>query len=223
MDSNTADAVPSREIEDTGMIQRLQDQQKIYQYAQEVHENPRLLNERAFYPAHDKRLETAAYKKVHDRLTKELDLPCLVCGVKHSTLGDDAENRYGAKQMETHHHIIEWALANAIDAAKFSRILLPHLKAQHPQKADYQKDAFNDEDVRNWVDHSEDNLWVLCDVHHRAKFLGIHEVSYPIWAPMNLLRGDFEDYVRAQIAATKPAKAAHGSAATKAVPGPQKS
>ena len=82
------------------------------------------------------------------------------------------------------------------------------LKAQHPQKADYQKDAFTDEDVRNLVDHSEDNLWVLCDVHHRAKFLGIHEVSYPIWAPMNLLRGDFEDYVRQQIEASKPAKKA---------------
>ena len=75
--------------------------------------------------------------------------------------------------------------------------------------------------MRNWVDHSEDNLWVLCDVHHRAKFLGIHEVSYPIWAPMNLLRTDFEDYVRAQIAATKPAN--NGTPATKAPPRPQKS
>jgi hypothetical protein len=38
---------------------------------------PRLLNERAFYPAHDKRKESPAYKKAHDHLTKKLDLPCL--------------------------------------------------------------------------------------------------------------------------------------------------
>ena len=29
-------------------------------------------------------------------------------------------------------------------------------------------------------DHGEDNLWVLRDVHHRAKFFGIHEVTFPI-------------------------------------------
>jgi hypothetical protein len=99
----------------------------------------------------------------------------------------------------------------------------PHLKVQHPQREEYQKDAFTDEDVRNWVDHSEDNL-VLCDVHHRAKFLGIHEVSYPIWAPMNLLRNDFEDYVRQQIEAAKPAKKANGKeAATNTSPQPKAS
>jgi hypothetical protein len=76
-------------------------------------------------------------RKQHDHLTKKLDLPCFVCGVKFSTLKDKTQSRYGAKAMETHHHVIE------------------------------------------------DNLWVLCDVHHRAKFLGIHEITYPIWCPMD--------------------------------------
>jgi len=196
---------PSRDKQDKGMIQRLKDQRAVYRKAQEIHENPRMLNERAFYPAHDKRNETPLYKKAHDHLTKTLDLPCLVCGVKNSTLKDKTENRYGAKQMETHHHIIEWALANAIDAAKFNKIILPHLKQRHPQNPDYAKAAFSEEDVANWVDHSEDNLWVLCDVHHRAGYLGIHEITYPIWCPMDLLRSDFEEYVRQQIQANKPA------------------
>jgi hypothetical protein len=185
--------------QDKGMVQRLKDQRTVFRKAQEIHENPRTLKERAFYPAHDKRLETAAYKKAHRHLAVELDLPCLVCGVKNSTLKNKAQNRYGAKQMETHHHVIEWSLANAIDAAKFNKIILPHLKVRHPHNPDYAKAGFDDKDVADWVDHSEDNLWVLCDVHHRAAYLGIHEITYPIWCPMDLLREDFENYVRSQI------------------------
>ncbi|HXC54476.1 MAG TPA: hypothetical protein VNU97_04215 [Rhizomicrobium sp.] len=195
----------SRNAQDKGMVQRLKDQRTVFRNAQAIHENPSLLKQRAFYPAHDARKETPLYKKAHDHLTKTLDLPCLVCGVKNSTLQDKAENRYGAKAMETHHHIIEWALANAIDAAKFNKIILPHLKTRHPQNPDYAKAAFNDDDVRAWVDHSEDNLWVLCDVHHRAGYLGIHEITYPIWCPVDLLRSDFEEYVRQQIQLNKPA------------------
>jgi hypothetical protein len=37
------------------------------------------------------------------------------------------------------------------------------------------------------VDHSPDNLWVLCDVHHRHKFVGIHAITYPIWGPQDLV------------------------------------
>jgi len=57
------------------------------------------------------------------------------------------------------------------------------------------------EDVKGWVDHSPDNLWVLCDVHHRAKYFGIHEITYPIWCPMDLLDPEFDDYVRKQLKA----------------------
>ena len=142
----TTECPASRSKQDKGMVQRLTDQRKIFQYAKKVHENPRILQERAFYPEHDKRKETPAYKKVHNHLTKELDLPCLVCGVKHSTLNDKIQNRYGAQQMETHHHITEWALANAIDAKKFSKIILPHLKARHSDKEEYQKPEFTDEE-----------------------------------------------------------------------------
>lgn len=181
------------------MVQRLKDQRGVFRKAQQIHENPRTLKERAFYPAHDKRLETKEYKAVHHHLAVELDLPCLVCGVRNSTLKDKRENRYNARQMETHHHVIEWSLANAIDADKFNRIILPHLKVRHPQNPDYAKAAFTDADVAAWVDHSADNLWVLCDVHHRAAYLGIHEITYPIWCPMDLLRDDFEAYVRQQL------------------------
>lgn len=163
-----------------------------------IHENHRQLDERAFYPAHDARKESAAYAKVHKELCIDKDLPCLVCGVRHSTLHDKKENRYAARAMETHHHIIEWALANAIDSDRFNKTLRPNLAHRHPHNAIYQREM-TPQEIHDWVDHSPDNLWVLCDVHHRHKFLGIHEISYPIWCPQDLLRPDFEDMVKNQI------------------------
>jgi len=199
-------------------ITRLKDQTKVQTHVNRVKAaktltlKRRALDEMAFYPAHDKRTESPEYHKVHVDLTVTRDLPCLVCGVRKSTLDDPGENPYGAKQMETHHHMIEWALANAVDVAKFNKIVRPHLALRHPQVRDYRQDMSVDQ-VKAWVDHSPDNLWVLCDVHHRAKFLGIHEITYPIWCPMDLMMDDFEAYVRSQVAIVARAKSKGRSAA----------
>ncbi len=48
------------------------------------HEVHRLLDERAFYPAHDARKESAAYSKIHKQLVKEHG--CLICGVTKDIL-----------------------------------------------------------------------------------------------------------------------------------------
>lgn len=181
-----------------GDIQRLSEHAANFQVVKQHIQN-HTIHELQFYPEHDVRRETDEYKAVHRKLTVDLDLPCLVCGVRHSSLSVAAENPYGAKQMETHHHIVEWALQNAIDVGKFNKILRPHLAARHPQRAEYRADM-DETRIRAWVDHSEDNLWVLCDVHHRAMYLGIHELTYPIWSPMNLLRDDFEAWVKSEIA-----------------------
>ena len=180
-----------------GDIQRLSDHASNYHIVKR-HIQQHDINELQFYPEHDKRRETPEYKKAHEHLVYELDLPCLVCGVKNSTLDDPDENPYGAKQMETHHHVVEWALQNAIDVKKFNKTLRPHLAHQHPDDDEYKKD-FTKDQIKAWVDHSEDNLWVLCNVHHRAKYLGIHEITYPIWCPMDLLRDDFETWVEKEI------------------------
>jgi len=179
--------------EDKGMKRRLKDQLKVYKKA--VNRINRTLKEIDFYPVHDKRIETKEYQAVHKKLAIEQDRPCLICGVRNSTLKDKTQNIYQAKQMETHHHIIEWSLANAIDTDKFNKRLLPSLQRRHPKREDYKK-PFTEEQIRNWVDHDEDNLWVLCDVHHRAQYFGIHEITDPIWGPVDLLRDDFEKFAR---------------------------
>jgi hypothetical protein len=195
--------------QDTGRNTRLQDQLRIFNKAQAVQGSQRVLEEMEFYPAHDPRQETPEYLAAHKKLVVDQNRACLVCGVRHSTLSDPTRNLYRAKQLETHHHVVEWALINAVDADKFNRILLPALRARHPFKLLYRKSALTVAEVKAWIDHDEDNLWVLCDVHHRAKFFGIHEITHPIWGPVDLLRDDFATYVREQIqgtAAAKPAK-----------------
>lgn len=194
-----------------GDIHRLREQLQNYRTVQQ-HIQHHTVDELQFYPGHDPRRETKEYAAVHKHLTVELDLPCLVCGVRHSTLGDKNENPYQARQMETHHHVIEWALANAIDPDKFNKIMRPTLAHRHPNDPTWNyEQAFDATKIAAWVDHSEHNLWVLCDVHHRAKYLGIHEITYPIWCPMDLLKPDFANWAKSEIdhlRAGKPPKKA---------------
>jgi hypothetical protein len=181
--------------------------------AEGVHGRPEVLLDPMFYPPHDQRTETSGYRAVHHELTVVKDLPCLVCGVRHSTLDKKDQNPYGAVAMETHHHIVEWALANAIDPGLFNRALLPNLKEKHPGKSEYDKPEFTEQDVRDWVDHSPDNLWVLCDVHHRHKWVGIHQLSYPMWAPQDLLKQTFRDEVAAAVSEWERSHPAKGTSA----------
>lgn len=149
----------------------------------------RMLQEAVMVPAHPPRVATAGYRAVHRRLIVELDLPCIACGVTHSTLTDPARNPADALQMETHHHVIEWSLINAIDLAKFNaRIVAKH---RHSQPEKYAHD-FTQSEMEAWIDHDPDNLWVLCDVHHRHSMVGIHSITYPIWGPQDLLIDGYE-------------------------------
>jgi len=171
-----------------------------------THVVERMLHEVAFYPPHDVRKESPAYAKSHDDLVRKQDLPCLACGVKQSTLKDPKQNPFGAVQMETHHHVIEWALANAIDPDKFNARVLPGLLRRNPTKYAAMKKGMTQKQILDWVDHDEDNLWVLCDVHHRHVFVGIHAITYPIWGPQDLVDTDLLQSEIAQAASGKSAK-----------------
>lgn len=185
--------------ENRGAVARISDQLNAYERVRQ-HMQRHSIDEVQFYPEHDKRQETPQYKAAHHHLVNELKLPCLVCGVTVDTLKDPQKNPYQARQLETHHHVIEWSLANAIDVDKFNAGLRPHLAHRHPKDPtwEYEK-PFDQKKIADWVDHSEHNLWVLCDVHHRAKYAGIHELTYPTWVPMNLFRDDFADWANSEI------------------------
>jgi hypothetical protein len=196
------------------------------------HAVERMLDERAFYPALDQRKESPGYAKMHKQMTVTDDIACLVCGVRHSTLSDPAHNPFGAIQLETHHHVIEWALANAIDPAKFNQRIVPGLRrmaqrrAQDPAYAaksplykefDAAYQGVMDLDtIKQWIDHAADNLWVLCDIHHRHKYVGIHAITYPIWGPQDVVESGL---AQQQIDAAKSGKTDKPAAKPAAVTG----
>jgi len=180
-----------------------------------THAVERMLHEVAFYPPHDQRKESPAYAKSHDDMVRKKDLPCLACGVRQSTLKDPKQNPFGAVQMETHHHVIEWALANAIDPDKFNTHVLPGLLRRNPDKYAPMKNGMTKQQILDWVDHDEDNLWVLCDVHHRHVFVGIHAITFPIWGPQDLLDAELLGEYIGQAASAKKAKTPAKTPATK--------
>lgn len=112
-------------------------------------------------PPHPPREETPAYAQAHHHLTKVLDSPCAMCGVRNSTLHIPAENPFGATALETHHYPIERSLLDACDPKKIG-VVFPQVKDRASLEA--------------FVD-SENNLMVLCDIHHRDPLHGIHHLT----------------------------------------------
>jgi hypothetical protein len=103
--------------------------------ASAFHELLRQLEEHAFYPAHKARHASRAYNALHKKLVNENG--CLICGVTNEVLRHPTRranlslNPYGAMQLEIHHHVIEWALANATDPDKFNERTLPSLQREY--------------------------------------------------------------------------------------------
>lgn len=117
----------------------------------------RTLHELILTPEHEPRKNdpnAAEYQKARHHAIVVLDTPCWICGIKKSDGG----------LMESHHGIVEWSLANAIDPKTLA--------------TDYPEFDITDEDsFKKWLD-SEGNLLILCAQHHRG-FNGIHSITYP--------------------------------------------
>ena len=96
-------------------------------------------------------------------------------------------NGYCHGPIETHHGIIEYAEMNGIDWEK--------VKKDHPN-----------------VDHvdDKDQMVELCERHHRGKYTGIHNMSYPIWEMQKYMNDEtlakFEAAVANQLKLDEAAK-----------------
>lgn len=136
-------------------------------------------------PPHPPRVDTPEYRASHNNMVIVDDLPCHVCGVKNSTLSDPTKNIFNAKCLETHHYPIERSLMNACDPKK--------INLAFPQVHD--KETF---DV--FID-SEQNLLVLCDVHHRSMEQGIHHLLAQDFAVLPYLWDHYQIVARSYDAA----------------------
>lgn len=149
----------------------------------------RTLTEMVEVPAHMPRVATPEYRKIHHQLVVIEDRPCLVCGVRNSTLLSPPDNPYGASAIETHHHLIEWSLANCIDLAKFNRRIVARFREEG--RPGYETD-YTQSMMEDWIDHSPENLWTLCDTHHRGVDIGIHFITGPIWGALDLVKDGYD-------------------------------
>lgn len=148
-----------------------------------IHEIRRALHEAYNVPPHPPRTESDLYKATHHDLVNVKDTPCFICGVTNSTLNDPAKNPFQAKDLETHHFKIEWSLANAMDWHK--------MKLAYPDFADWDKINPDDESTYFWFVDSEYNMLVLCDVHHRGNFHGIHAVEHAVWLAQKFVKDGY--------------------------------
>lgn len=139
----------------------------------------RTLHEIAWYPEHDPRKASAEYHRTHEHLVVTLDTPCWICGITHSQGG----------KMETHHSELELAAENALAAndAALAK-LFADLIGKTPQEhlcsvvSDVQAIVHGEDAaaLQRFID-SEGNMLVLCALHHRGAYAGIHSVTYPVW------------------------------------------
>lgn len=158
----------------------------------------RTLTEDVFYPEHPPRKASALYTQTHHRLVAVEDRPCVVCGVRNSTLRTPA-NRDGAKALETHHALIEWAGANAIDWDKLAADH-PDLTTLHALASAYHAHLLANGSFDGTIDpaivtqfvDSPEQMLVICDVHHRSANRGVHMVSGPVWELQRYERGDWD-------------------------------
>ena len=127
-------------------------------------------------PPHAPRVETETYRKAHHFLVVERDTPCLVCGVRQSTLADPTKNTVGAKAIETHHYPIERSLVDACDPVK--------VHTRFPQ-------VFDRTSLEAFVD-TPGNFAVLCDQHHRSMQQGIHHLLTQDFAILPFLYDGYE-------------------------------
>lgn len=159
----------------------------------------RTLAEDVMYPPHPPRVASALYARTHHELVVVQDRPCVVCGVRNSTLADPTANPDRAKTLETHHDLIEWAGANEIDWDKLAADHpdLPNLvalaKAFHAHvTANGSFDGTLDPAIVTAFVDSDEQMLVICDVHHRGPNRGKHMITGPVWELQRYQRGDWD-------------------------------
>lgn len=133
-----------------------------------AHEQKTTLHVIEFFPAHEPRESDPhyhAFLAVRARLKALGKLRCWVCGAM--------------EHVELHHNVVEFALANGVDLAKFAD-KFPEFKMAWADR----------ESFLAWVE-SEGNLLPLCKLHHTGA-QGIHVLPYPAWRALAIWRDGLE-------------------------------
>ena len=143
-----------------------------------------------FYPPHEPRVQTKGYVAIRKYLVVTADSPCRICSVRRSTLAVASQNPAGASELEVHHAVVEWSLTNSVDLGRFNERVVRAHRAVAGHDRLYDQD-FSQSLMAQWIDHHPDNLWVLCDVHHRHHAVGVHGITGPVWSAQALVKDGY--------------------------------
>jgi hypothetical protein len=123
-----------------------------------AHEQVRHLTEIEILPEHAQRTESPEFAKNRALLLSEGHGRCLTCG------------RTDNLQL---HHLLEWALWDALDPAKALALLRRwNIDPYGKLAADPDSPMRDPDDIRNLV--------FLCEEHHIGAGTGIHSITFPV-------------------------------------------
>lgn len=151
---------------------------------QNAHYDVQTLRQVAAYPPHGPRNtdpQHGVFEHARQHLIYTLGVGCWIGGATHAQIQaglPEGHRCYGAKELEAHHSVAEFAGLNAVDWRKVAK--------DFPQAG-----IHSDEDFKRFA-NSEGGLMILCDIHHRDAGRGIHAVTYPAWLLDRYARDDWE-------------------------------
>ena len=135
------------------------------------------------YPNHVKRKDSSIYRKTHNKLCHEQDMPCFICG---------KTQKKNNISLETHHFYCEKAAQNAIDWIEFGKFADNCYNIQtgiNIGSTFIWKEVEKNPDI--FVD-SVHNMIVLCKEHHISGSNGIHHIPFPDWILQKYPKSGFQ-------------------------------
>lgn len=141
--------------------------------ADQPHIERRTLHEMVAYPPHGPREADPHYhlfETARKHLIDTLGIGCWIGGATKAQLHVGLPTGHmcaGAKQLEAHHAIAEFAGLNEEDWQKVA--------------ADFPLLGIHSQEDWLCAAESEGGLLILCDKHHRDGSHGIHSITYPVW------------------------------------------
>jgi len=123
------------------------------------------------YPLHEKRKDTALYRRTRNELIHKRKLTCFICDKKNSI----------EQPLETHHFYCEKYAQTMIDWDKFALFAKNCYNIQTGENI-YANFDWNEvkQNPDIFVD-STYNMIVLCKQHHTSGNKGLHHVPFPDW------------------------------------------
>lgn len=148
------------------------------------------------YPPHPPRAADSKFTKIRHQRVVVNNQPCFICGITNHDIHNNNPDPSRFKQMELHHCLVQWALADGIDVDKWNAQIVPLLNSKSslllaPSARSQDISKMSREQIIDFAHHGDENLLVLCNVHHRSPLTGIHKISYPAWISQKYLKPQY--------------------------------